>query len=154
MKELSRITPSNIGAELSSITYFYNSNFPKAQHEEKYKRYMYKKECHKAIILIIKSEDTTIGLLESWVPPKRPSVRLFTTLLIDKNFRNQSLARHLIKKLFEIKDIEGETLPTVVNFRDCNKVTHVPFYEKFGFKNPAIIGKYANGDDMWEMTRE
>lgn len=154
MQQIIKITSENIGSEIEKTTEFYNRNFPKAQHEEKYKRYMYKKESHKAIILIIKSENLIIALLESWIPPKRQSVRLFTTLLVDENFRNQNLARQMIEKLFEITNNEKEVIPIVVNFRDYNKTTHIPFYEKFGFKNPIVIGKYANGDEMWEMQKQ
>jgi ribosomal protein S18 acetylase RimI-like enzyme len=154
MKKLIRIMPVTIDEEISSITDFYNSNFPKAQNEERYKRHMYRKECYKAIVLIIKLEGRIIGLLESWIPTKRPNIRLFTTLLVDESFRNQGLGKKLIETMFEITTQENEQLPVVVNFRDCNKTTHIPFYKKFGFENPSVVGNYANGDPMWEMQKQ
>jgi|AntRauTorckE6833_2_1112554.scaffolds.fasta_scaffold83320_1 ribosomal protein S18 acetylase RimI-like enzyme len=151
MKKIIQITSENMEEELSSITSFYNLNFPKAQHRKIFKRHIYSKDCYKALIFIIKSESHVIGLLESWIPEKRPDVRLFATLLVDEEFRNESLAKQMIERLSsEIKSID-EKLPMVVTFREYNKDTHVSFYKKFGFKKLILNGKYRNGDPMWEM---
>ena len=153
MKEIIQVTAEKVDSVIDSITEFYNINFPHSLHERKYKRFLYIKSDFRAITLIIKNGEQIIGLLESWINPKRPEVRMLTTLLVDEKFRNQGLAKLMMEKLFTLTQNESGQYTWKVNFRNSKKEHLTQFYLTFGFKNPLLVGKYANGEKMWEMIR-
>jgi ribosomal protein S18 acetylase RimI-like enzyme len=148
-----RIDSGNVDEELDSITSFYNDNFPHSPHEKKYKKYMYGWVKLRPIILVAKDGHRTVGLLESWFLRKRAGCRLFSTLLVDEPYRGRGLADRMLTILFESSKDDGDEYVWVVNYRLSNRSALEPFYEKYGFFDPKHVGKYANGEDMWEMQK-
>jgi ribosomal protein S18 acetylase RimI-like enzyme len=153
MTNIMQVTGENVDLEIDSITEFYNRNFPNSIHERRYKRFLYIKSQFKAIIIIIKENEKIIALLESWISPKRPDVRMLTTLLVDEKFRNRGLARLIMEKLFTLTESEKGEYAWSLNFRESKKEQLIPFYKSFGFEQPKLVGKYANGENMWEMFK-
>jgi len=115
---------------------------------------LYIKNKFREITLIIKHNEQIIELLESWINPKRPNIRMLTTLLVEEEFRNQGLAKLMMRKLFTLTKSERGQYTWKVNFRNSKKEQLIPFYLTFDFKNPSLVGKYANGENMWEMIKD
>lgn len=148
-----QVTVEITAGELSAITDLYNRSFPQALHETRYKRHMYQKASAAPIVLVIWDGIRPVGLLESWHTTKRPGCRLLTTLVVDPDERGRGLARRMVEKLVKLTEAERRRFPLAVNYRAQNRERLEPFYERFGFSDPAVVGVYANGDEMWEMRR-
>lgn len=135
--------------DIEEITDFYNDGFPNSRHELRYKKYIYSKPEFKTIVVLVKIDNEIVGLLESWYTPKNQEKRLLVTLLVSKKHQDSGLAKEMMNKLFELT--KRELLR--VNFRESKKDKLISFYKKFGFKTPVIVGKYVNGENMWEMEK-
>ncbi|OCA81666.1 histone acetyltransferase [Bacillus sp. FJAT-27225] len=85
---------------------------------------------------------------ESEENPKRGGYQSILGLAVSKQFRNQGIAKTLIKKMEELveeNDREGMTLT-------C-KEELIPFYEKAGFKNHGISDSKHGGVTWYNMVK-
>jgi ribosomal protein S18 acetylase RimI-like enzyme len=66
---------------------------------------------------------------------------------VSNKMRGEGIGKMLMEKLLGKLDSKEEV---IVHFRASNSVQK--FYEKFGFGNLRICGKYKNGEDKREMS--
>ncbi len=135
--------------EKNRIFNFYKKYFSPHHWNKKYFNQFTKDNQRQSLILVAETNSNNLaGLILGRRDKNNKYFFNLSIIVVDFKYRKKGIATKLMKELISNLS-KGKTKKIIIHFREKNNLKN--FYQKFGFCNFKIIGKYNNGDNKCFM---
>lgn len=142
--------PTFSEAERLAILDLHNQSFPDSTWDSNDFEVFFADKSLRPICTTIKSGDETIGLAIGRLSFNDISRLNLSALSVSRRHQGNGHGEDLVKKFFHAALDITSMEKIFLHFRNSNKSVK-KFYDRFGFKNHTICGKYSDGEKKHYM---